>query len=114
MCPGTLWIIELLAQPRDVHIHGPRIDFAVVLPPFLKNFFARQYAIAVQHQILQQPQFFCGQGYPAAGATNFGALKVDFHVIEREGFRRSTVSFFDAPNQGFDARQQFGRIKRLV
>jgi len=53
-----------------VHIHDPRIDFAVVLLHFLKNFFARQYALAVKHQIFQQLQFFCGQGYLAAGATN--------------------------------------------
>jgi hypothetical protein len=59
---GTLRIIELLAQPRDVHIHGPRIDFAVVLPHLMKNFLARQNAIAVEHQILQELQFFRCQG----------------------------------------------------
>jgi len=51
--PWALRIIELLAQPRDMHIRGARRDFAVVLPNLLKNFFARQHAIAVQNEIFE-------------------------------------------------------------
>jgi hypothetical protein len=59
---GILRIIQLLPQPRDVHIKGRRVHFALVSPDLLKNFFAGKDAIAVKHQILQQLKFFRRQG----------------------------------------------------
>jgi hypothetical protein len=37
MFRGSLRIVQLLAKPRDVHIHGPRIDLTVVLPAILRR-----------------------------------------------------------------------------
>jgi len=52
-------------------------ELTSLLPDLPKNFLARQNAIAVKHQILQQLQLFRGQRNPAAGAADFGPFKID-------------------------------------
>jgi hypothetical protein len=42
-----LWTIEFLAKPRDMHIHGARIDLAIILPDLLENFLASEQAAAI-------------------------------------------------------------------
>jgi hypothetical protein len=53
-----LGIVELLAEPSNMHVNGPGRHVAVVLPHDLEYLFARNHSVAVVQQITQKLQFF--------------------------------------------------------
>src|ERR1700724_2978820 len=77
-----LRIIEFLTKPGDVHIDGPRRNFAVVLPDFVQNFLAWNHAVAMIHEIAEQLKILASQRERFAGLAHFGAFKINLDIAK--------------------------------
>ena len=108
---GIRAMIELGAQPADVALHDAGLRIEVNVPHVLEQHAARDDAIGIAHQILEQTKLLRQQLDLPAGASQRPLQQIHFQVTGAQpghDFRRRRAAC-----QHADPRQQFHERKRL-
>ena len=91
--------LELLAERRDVDIHGARHRRRVVAPHLVKQLVAREHSAAVLDQMAQELEFEPGQLDRPAVARDLRPARVDLHAAERVALRGRADQVGGPPRQ---------------
>src|SRR5436189_536820 len=78
--------LDLLAQPRDVHVDGARRRHGVVAPHFVEQLVTGKRGAAMLQEVAQQLKLPRRELERRAVFRRFGLPEVDAHVAERVAF----------------------------
>ena len=102
---------ELLAQPADVDVHGSRFGRGLIAPHRVEQLVTRQHHAGMADQVHEQLELLRRQADRPAAAQDLSRSRTNDDVPERELVGAGVAA--RAPQQRFDARQQFRALERL-
>ena len=107
---GFSAFLGLAAEVGDEDVDRVRLIERVISPDLFEQALARDDEAAIPHQVLEQLEFPLGEFDLAVATHGFLRVRVEPQVTDREQGRTARRM---APEQGADARQQFGPLEGL-
>jgi hypothetical protein len=107
-CLGVLF--ELLPQPDDVRVHGPRVREGIVTPDGIEQDIAAERFARILQEKREEVKLGARKAHLVTVLPHHPALEIHLNVGKRDdlgGFGRGTAQ------DSTDARQQLTRAERL-
>jgi len=102
--------VELGAEIADIDFDGVGEDVGVVIPDVGDELVFGEDLVGVTHKILQEGEFFFGEGDGGAGSLDGEGEGVEGKIADREDRVEGSVG---AAGESAEAGEQFGKGERL-